>query len=60
VSATQTIPRIAPSYKESFARYASPEAIRAHLAARCAERAGLDQHIAWLEDLLARREGAQR
>lgn len=60
MNTTQTIPRIAPSYRKSFERYASHEAVMAHLAARNAERTELEQHIAWLEGLLAQRQEAQQ
>lgn len=60
MNATQTIPRIAPSHTAVFARRAAPESIEAHLAARRTERAALDEHIAWLEGLLAQRQEAQQ
>lgn len=42
-------------YLASFARSASTEPIRIHLAARRADRRALDRHIADLEVLLAHR-----
>lgn len=46
---------IGTRYLTSFARSASTEPIRIHLAARRADRRALDRHIADLEVLLAHR-----
>lgn len=49
------IARLDPRHKAQFAENASPEAIAEHIATARADLQRLTRHLAWLEELHARR-----